>query len=151
MGRVDFLDSSRFHSHCCSRVGYDITFPEYDIGDIVIYSDYSNTKRKLRVYGRARDEKGNNIYALEFKSEIDGKMYFRRAEESELQKAKDKDNLEVGDKFIAFKSRDKYEVMAVEYSELTESNHYFSKVLEGNAKGHLLSINSEYAEEIIYE
>jgi hypothetical protein len=118
---------------------------KFEVGDKVIYRYYhGKICDKVRYCGE--DSKGNPII------EYDNGYVTNNVDYSQLSPLKKPDELEVGDKFIAFTDR-KLEVLGVHYDDYREEKVYTAKNIndESCCCGEVSIYRAKSVEEIIYD
>ena len=111
---------------------------QFEVGDEVYYKEYDKI---MSFRGYKKD--GTPI----IESNKTGHLYSPKL--SRLSPLKKKDELEPGDKFRI--NEIIFGVLAVEYDEYYNCKSYFSKIVNGNHKGKILSRLSTNIDKIIYE
>lgn len=117
---------------------------EFKVGDEVLIKHLTNTK--VKVWGKRYDENKE-----EYQYAVRGYGWNDFCYESELSPLKNKDELEVGDKFIAYGDNIKFKVVANDDDKYYNQKCYFARQLDGKYPGSLNKVLSKAIKEVVYE
>jgi len=118
---------------------------EFEVDDEVI--DIYSGKGKI-IFVADEEDGYDNKYAVHFG--FGEGHYYSFAQEKDLSPAKDKYNLEVGDKFKS-RTGDIYKIVYVDYNDFYEVKEYYCKMDNGPRKGVSRLFHTNHIDEIIYD
>lgn len=134
-------------------------YDKFNINDEVIYKSFDSetikSREKAVIFGIApKKDKFKKEYAISYIHEGPYGKKKRINEivaEHDLLPLKKPNELEVGDKFIAYGNNIKFEIVANDYDKYYNQKCYFARQLDGKYPGSLNKVLSKAIKEVVYE